>query len=63
MNNVKRHIYNVKNAQLVHDLPATVNNGVISLFHKGFVFMKFCKNKTLAKILEFTVAKSIVQDL
>ena len=34
-NDVKIHICDVKNSQLVHDLSTSVNGGVISLFCKG----------------------------
>ena len=39
-----------------YDLPISVNNRVISPFHKGFI-AKFRENKTLAKISEFTVSQ------
>ena len=61
-NNIKRHIYEAKNSQLGHDIHISVNNRVISAFGKDFIFMKLpiCevsrKNKTLAKISEFTVS-------
>ena len=37
---VKRHICNVKNLQLGHDLPLSVNDILISPFHKDFIFTK-----------------------
>ena len=50
--NFKRHVCNDKNLQLKHDLPTSVNGRVISPFCEGFIFrVKFCENKTLAKIL------------
>ena len=43
----------------MHDLSKSVNDGVISPFHEGFIFpklhAKFRENKTLAKTSEFTV--------
>ena len=58
-NSVKRHICDAKNLRLGHDLPISVNDRVISPFREDFIFTKlakFRKNKTLAKISEFTVA-------
>ena len=37
-NSAKRHICDVKNSPPGHDLPISVNNRVISPFHKGFYF-------------------------
>ena len=59
-NSVKRHICDVENSRLGHDLPRSVNDRVISAFREDFVFTKyvmFRENKTLAKISEFTVYK------
>ena len=39
-NNIKRHIWDVKNTQLGHDLPILVNDRVIFPFRKGFIFTK-----------------------
>ena len=39
-NSVKRHILDVKNSQLWHDLPISVNNRVISAFREDFIFKK-----------------------
>ena len=39
-NSRKRHICNVKNLQLGHDLHISVNNKVILPFREGFIFMK-----------------------
>ena len=55
---VKRRICDTKNSPLGHDLPASVNDRVISPFLEDFIFhetSKFLENKTLAKISEFTV--------
>ena len=57
---VKRHINDVKNSRLGHDLPTSVNDIVISPFREGifsrnFAYAKFRENKTLVKISEFTV--------
>ena len=70
---VKRHVCDAKNSRLGHDLHISVNNRVISAFHEDFIFTKlciwyakFCENKTLAKICEFTLGKqslSILSDL
>ena len=50
----------IQTSRLKHDLPISVNDRVILLFCKGlfsrnFTCAKFCENKTLAKIFEFTV--------
>ena len=39
-NSVKRHICDVKNSRLGHDLHISVNDRVISPFREGFIFMK-----------------------
>ena len=39
-NSVKRRIYHVKNSRLRHDLPASVNDGVVSTFRKGIISKK-----------------------
>ena len=59
-NSVKRHICDVRNSQLRQVLPTPVSYRVILPFRKGYIFMnftyaKFCENKTLMKISEFTV--------
>ena len=36
-NRVKRHICDVKNLRLGHDLPISVNDGVFSALHEDFV--------------------------
>ena len=50
----------VKNLRLGYDLPTSVNGILIChfarvLFPQNFADAKFCENKTLAKISEFTV--------
>ena len=35
-----RHICDVKNSRLWHDLPVSVNDRLILPFHKDFIFMK-----------------------
>ena len=50
-NSVKRHICNFKNSRLGHDFPTSVNDRVISPFHKvlfsrNFAYGKFWENKT-----------------
>ena len=50
MNSVKRHINDTKNMRLGYDLPASVNDKMISPFLDYFIFTKL-----LAKISEFTV--------
>ena len=57
-NSIKRHIYDVRNSRLWHDIRISVNDRVILPFHECFIFTKlrkFRENKTLAKISEFTV--------
>ena len=59
-NNVTRHICDVNNLPLGHDLPLSVNDRVISPFHeilfsRNLAYAKFHKNKTLEKYSEFTV--------
>ena len=39
-NSVIRHICHIKNSQLGHDLPTSVNNRMISLFRECFIFTK-----------------------
>ena len=41
-NNIKRHIWDVKNLHLGHDLSLSVNDRMISPFRKGFIFTKLC---------------------
>ena len=48
-NNIKRHICDVKNTQLVHALPTSVNSKVFFLFREGFISTKLRDNKILAK--------------
>ena len=57
MNSFKRHICDVKNSQVGHDLAISTNDREISSFGNDFIFTKLCirKNKTLAKVSEFTV--------
>ena len=43
-NIIKRHICDVKNLRLWHDWPLSVNDSVISLFHKGLISKKNLKN-------------------
>ena len=59
-NSIKRHIWDVRNSRLGHDIPISVNDRVILPFREGlisrnFAYAKFRKNKTLAKIFDFTV--------
>ena len=56
-NNVKSHIYDIKNSRLGHDLPISVNDEMISPFREGYIFTKFRENKALAKISEYTVLR------
>ena len=44
-NIVIRHICDVKNWRLWHDLPRSVNDSVISPFHEGFIFAKLCSRE------------------
>ena len=53
---IKRHISDVKNSRLRHDLPISINDRVILPFREGFIFM-FRRNKVLAKIYKSTVFK------
>ena len=39
-NSLKRHICDVKNSRLGHDLPISVNDKVIPSFRMDFIFMK-----------------------
>ena len=39
-NSIKRHICNIKNSRLGHDIPISVNDRVILPFHEGFNFKK-----------------------
>ena len=39
---LKRHICLIKNSQLGHDLPTSLNNRGISAFLEGFIFTKHC---------------------
>ena len=60
LKSVKRHICDIKNSLLGHELPISVVDWVISPFCEGFIFIKLpiCevfKNKTHAKISAFTV--------
>ena len=55
MHNIKRHICDVRNSRLGHDIPISVNDRVILPFRECFNITKLRKNKTLAKISEFTV--------
>ena len=43
----KRHVWDIKNLLLRHDLPTSVNHRVILPFREGYISMKLCKNKTL----------------
>ena len=60
-NIIKSHISDVKNSRLIQELPLSINDRVILPFREGFIFTKlricakFCENKVLAKISEFTV--------
>ena len=42
----KRHIWDIKNLRLRHDLPTSVNHRVILPFREGYISMKLRKNKT-----------------
>ena len=44
----------LKNSQLAHGLPTSVNDRVIPPFRKGFIFMNR-ENKTFAKISQLTI--------
>ena len=60
---IKRHICDVKNSRLGHDLPTSVKDIVISPFRDDSIFTKLriCEvreNKTIGKISKFTVAKT-----
>ena len=52
--------YSVVTNDVIKSFTVSVNNRVISPFREDFIFTyaKFCKNKTLAKISEFTVIQS-----
>ena len=39
-NSIQRHICDVKNSPLGHDLPSSVKDRMISLFCEGFIFEK-----------------------
>ena len=60
-NSFKRHSCGAKNLGLVHVLPISVINRVISPFCEDFIFAKlriyakFRENKSVAKISDFTV--------
>ena len=41
-NSVKRHICDVKNSRQGHDLPISVDHGVIWAFGEDFIFTKLC---------------------
>ena len=43
MNNVKRHICEIKNSHMEHNLPTSENGRVISLFHEDFNFANYVK--------------------
>ena len=53
-NSIKRHICDIKNWGLGHDLPISVNGRVVAPFCESFIFTKLrtCENKTLTKIFE-----------
>ena len=57
VNSIKRHICDIKNSRLGHDLPISVNDRMISPFWEGYI----CENKTLVEISEFTVFSTQVQ--
>ena len=64
-NSIKRHICDVRNSRLGHDIRISVNNRVILPFREGFNFTKlrmrsFAKIKTLAKNSEFTVYDNLI---
>ena len=48
-NSVERHICDVKNFQLGHDLPISVNDILILLFREDFIFTNFHQSKLLRK--------------
>ena len=61
VNSVKRHICDVKNSRLGHDLTISVNNRVILPFHEVFIFIcEVSQKQTLAKICEFIVSASVL---
>ena len=43
MKSVKGLFCHAKNSRLGHDLPASVNDRVISPFREGFIFAKLCR--------------------
>ena len=60
VNCVKRHICEVKNSRLGHDLPISVNDKVIQPFREDFIFTKLrirevLRKTNLAKISEFSL--------
>ena len=55
-NSVKRNVCDVKNLQLEHGLPTSVNGRVIWPFCEGFIFMKLC----IPEISKFTVSSRTV---
>ena len=40
LTSIERHIFHIQNLRLRKDLPISVNDRVISPFHKGFIFTK-----------------------
>ena len=51
VNNIKRHLCNVKNLLLGHDLPISVNDRVILPFREDFIFTKLRMHmRSFAKI-------------
>ena len=60
---IKRHICDVNNSQLGHDLPSSVNNRMILPFREGFIFTKLCIFVTYSRKfpnLQYTRRKTIV---
>ena len=53
-NSNKRHVCNVKNSLLGHDLPTSVNDSDFAI-SRGFTFTKLLEIKTLTKISKLTV--------
>ena len=59
MNSVKKHICHVKNREFALIYLHQGRAKIFPPFREGFIFAKFCKSRTLAKISEFTVLFSV----
>ena len=65
-NCAKRHICNVSNSRLGHELPTSINDRLISTFREDFIFAKICEvlqNQNPREISEFTVLDSAYEIL